>query len=390
MGTVTQVETAIVGAGIAGLVCALALAQRGREVTLIEAFEAPSEVGAGLQVSPNASHIIEEFGLLGALAAKAVHPKALHLGDAVSGQTVLTLPVNADPDAPPYLTVHRAVLHDTLYVAAKADVRITPLTGHRIVEVSEDDDAVTLIAAHAGERVEIRAQSVIGADGIWSVLRNAVAGAAQPDATGRVALRAVVPADDAVEADHIMAWMAPGAHLVTYPVRNASTRNVVAVTRGEAGEKSWSQGVELNTIDTLIKALGKTPYAGIAERAEWTLWPLYSVGAEGAWHSRRIGLIGDAAHGIEPFAAQGAAMAIEDGYEMAAMIDEAEGRPHRAFTSFHAKRKGRVERVAKRTAFNRFTYHQAGLGRMARNAVLKNRSPQSFMRSLQWLYDYRA
>ncbi len=392
MGTVKRIETAIavVGAGIAGLVCALALAQRGREVTLIEAFAEPSEVGAGLQVSPNATHVIDRLGLLGALTAQAVKPRALCLADATIGKTVVELPVNTEPGALPYLTAHRATLHDTLYVAMRTDVRIDPLIGHRIVQVEEEDRHVTLTASHHGEQVEIRARCVIGADGIWSILRNAVPDAAQPEATGRIALRAIVKGNDAMPADDVVAWMAPGAHLVTYPVRNADTRNLVAITRGEAGEKSWAQGVKLETLDRLFRSMAKTPYAGLAEDADWTLWPLYAVGADGGWHSQRIGLIGDAAHGIEPFAAQGAAMAIEDGFELAAHIDAAEDEPHRAFAAFHKKRKARVTRVAKRTDFNRLVYHQSGLGRMARNAVLRGRAPESFLKSLAWLYDYRA
>ena len=393
MGTVKRIEAAIavVGAGIAGLACAIALARRGREVVLIEAFDQPSEVGAGLQVSPNASHVIDRLGLLGALSAQSVKPGSLSLADAVTGDTVLDLPVNTEPGALPYLTTHRAILHDTLFVAMRTDVRIMPLLGHRVVDVEEKDASVTLTASHHGDRVAIEAQCVIGADGIWSVLRNAVPDAAAPEPTGRIALRAVVDTDaSSTPADRVVAWMAPSAHLVTYPVRNSHTRNLVAVTSGEAGEESWAQGVQLKALDRLIAALKHTPYADMVGQVDWTLWPLYAVAPGAAWHSRRLCLIGDAAHGIEPFAAQGAAMAIEDGYELAALVDQYADRPHRAFQDFRAKRRRRVERVARRTDFNRFAYHQSGVGRLVRNAVFKRRRPESFLQSLDWLYGYRA
>ncbi|WP_306120994.1 MULTISPECIES: FAD-dependent oxidoreductase [unclassified Roseitalea] len=386
----TDHDLAIVGAGIAGLTCALALAARGREVTVIEAFDEPSEIGAGLQVPPNAAHILDKLGVLGALNARAVRPAALCLGDSVSGRIVLEMPVNGEANAPPYLTAHRAIVHGVLYSAARADVRVQPLQGHRIVKVAEHDDRVELTAARGEAHVTLSARCVIAADGIWSNLRSAVPGAARPEPTGRIALRAVVPAPAERADDKVVAWMAPRAHLVTYPVRNAATRNLVAVTSGTGRGEGWSHSVDLATLDALFARLGETPVAGLAERADWTLWPLYALAPDAAWHTARIGLIGDAAHGIEPFAAQGAAMAIEDGWLLAQAIERHDGNPQAAFAAFRQQRLPRIERVARRTAFNRFTYHQAGIGRLARNAAFRMRPPAAFRRDLDWLYGYRA
>lgn len=381
----------VAGAGIGGLTAALGLAQRGRAVTIVEAFEAPSEIGAGLQVPPNACHVLDSLGVLDELKKKASVPDRICLGDAVSGRIVLSLDVNRDgADDGTYLTAHRALLHGVLYNAAMAHPSITLLAGHRIVDVAEGDDAVTVTAAHGGDRAELNAPAVIGADGIWSILRHAVAGAGTPQPTGRIAMRAVVPAPAGAQANAVVAWMAPHAHLVTYPVRNAETRNLVAVIRGTTGKTSWSESIDLDTLEHLFEKLDHTPYGDLNDHAEWTAWPLYSVDPHGQWHSDRICLLGDAAHGMEPFAAQGAAMAIEDGQVLARAIADAGTDFTNAFKAFHAARAERVRRVAQRTAFNRFTYHQAGIGRLARNLSFRMRPASAFRADLDWLYGYRA
>ncbi|WP_349364784.1 MAG: FAD-dependent monooxygenase [Roseitalea porphyridii] len=381
----------VVGAGIGGLTAALSLSRHGRAVTIVEAFEAPSEIGAGLQVPPNACHVLDRLGLLEALKAKASIPDRICLGDAVTGRIVLTLDANRSGHADDiYLTAHRALLHGVLYDAACRDPAITMLTGHRVVDAREEETKVTLTAAHGGEKVELEASAVIGADGIWSMLRHAVPGAGAPQPTGRIAMRAVVPAPPESQSNAVIAWMAPHAHLVTYPVRNAETRNLVAVVRGKVGRATWSEHVDFETLENLFEKLARTPYGDLGHNAAWTAWPLYTVDPQGAWHSDRICLLGDAAHGLEPFAAQGAAMAIEDGHVLARAIAEF-GADHRAaFASYHAERADRVRRVAKRTAFNRFTYHQAGIGRIARNLSFRMRPASAFKADLDWLYGYRA
>lgn len=380
----------VAGAGIAGLAFALSLAGHGHDVTVIEAFDAPSEVGAGIQVPPNAAHVIARLGLLDALVQKAVKPHAVCLGDAVSGEIVFEMPVNLPGDELPWLTVHRASLHGVLYEAARRQPHITLLTGRRITGIRETADHVAVQMTHRGDREELAASSVIGADGMWSVVRNAVPGAVPPAPTGRIALRAVVPATAHSPADRVIAWMAPDSHLVTYPMRNAATRNLVAVTNGHAEKGSWSQSADRSVLKHLIARLAQTADAHLTDSAEWTAWPLAAVPLSSAWHSKRICLIGDAAHGLEPFAAQGAAMAIEDAHALASLMIHGDGVPAHAFSAWERARRGRIERVAKRTAFNRFTYHQSGPGRLVRNLVLRSRSAEAVRADMAWLYDYRA
>ncbi|MFZ2101775.1 MAG: FAD-dependent monooxygenase [Oricola sp.] len=381
----------IAGAGIAGLTAALALAGKGLSVTIAEAFDEPSEVGAGLQIAPNATRILRTLGVLDALEEKAVAPSSIRLGDAPTGRILLDLAITPawlkQMDAP-YLTAHRASLHGALYAAAQANPSITLLTGHRVSVIRQDASRVTTRLVSAGGEREVASHILIGADGIWSKVRAAVPGASEQKPTGRIAWRAIGPAIPA-EANKVTAWMAPDSHLVTYPVRNSETLNIVGITHGRLNAGDWAQKADDAALKRLFETVRKVVELGAIDRASWTAWPLNSVDPSGPWHHGRVLLIGDAAHGLEPFAAQGAAMAIEDGYAAAIAISAHRENPQSAFTHYRQLRLDRILRVAKRTAFNRWTYHQSGAGRLARNMFFSMRPAESFLSDLDWLYGYR-
>ena len=380
----------IAGAGIAGLTAALTLAQRGLEVAIADTFEEPSEVGAGLQVAPNASAILSSLDVLDALAARAITPSSIRLGDAPSGRILLDMPITPewlDRMGAPYLTAHRAALHGVLYQAANAHPAIRLLTGHAVVEVRESGEHVTtVLRSDEGETVMV-SRLVIGADGIWSKVRESVRDAAKPRSTGRIAWRAIAPTDS--DAKCVTAWMLPKGHLVTYPVRNADTLNVVAITSGTSKQGDWAQSAEAGPLARLLGEARSIDGFAAIEKANWTTWPLNAVDPAGSWHSARILLIGDAAHGMEPFAAQGAAMAIEDGYAAGVCIGNQPDAPAKSLSRYSAMRRSRIAKVAKRTEFNRWVYHQSGPGRKARNLYFSIRKPAAFFSDLDWLYRYR-
>ncbi|GAB4357023.1 MAG: FAD-dependent monooxygenase [Oricola sp.] len=381
----------IAGAGIAGLTAALALARRGIASTVLEAFPAPSEVGAGLQVAPNASRILGKLGVLDALVEKAVAPRSIRLGDAPTGRIVLDMAITPEwleKMGAPYLTAHRASLHGVLYNAALSDPAVDIVTGHRVDSVSQDGNSVTLGLVTSSGRRELAGDVLIGADGMWSKTRAAIPGAAEPKPSGRIAWRAIGPAS-AASANKVTAWMAPDSHLVTYPVRNSETLNIVAITHGRLDSHDWSHAADQEQLATLLESARKITDLGDVDKASWTTWPLNVVSPSAPWHHGRVVLIGDAAHGIEPFAAQGAAMAIEDGYAIALALALNAGDPEAAFRQFRSLRIDRILRVARRTEFNRWTYHQSGAGRVARNMFFSMRSPEAFFGDLDWLYGYR-
>lgn len=385
-----KVHILIAGAGIAGLTAALALARRGVASTIAEDFREPSEVGAGLQVAPNASRILRDLGVLDALTEKAVAPNSIRLGDAPSGRILLDMAITPEwleRMGAPYLTAHRANLHGALYAAATVDPAIDIITGHRVSEVSQNENSVTTsLEADSGKR-EIVSDILIGADGIWSKTRAAVTGAAEPKPTGRIAWRAIGPASTA-SANKVTAWMAPDSHLVTYPVRNSETLNIVAVTHGRLEAHDWSHEADQAQLAKLLESAKSITDLGAVEKASWTTWPLSAVSPSAPWHHGRVQLIGDAAHGMEPFAAQGAAMAIEDGYAIGIAFSRYADDPEEAFLHYRSLRIGRILRVARRTEFNRWTYHQSGAGRVARNMFFSMRSPEAFFGDLDWLYGY--
>lgn len=380
----------IAGAGIAGLTAALTLAQRGLDVAIADSFEEPSEVGAGLQVAPNASAILYSLGVLDSLTERAITPTSIRLGDAPSGRILLDMAITQDwldRMGAPYLTAHRAALHGVLYQAAMAHPAIRVLLGHAVVDIRESGENVTtVLRSSEGETVMV-SRLVIGADGIWSKVRESVRDAAKPRPTGRIAWRAIAPTDS--NAKCVTAWMMPKGHLVTYPLRNADTLNIVAITAGTSKEGDWAQSAEAGPLAKLLGEARSIDAFAAIEKANWTTWPLNAVDPAGSWHSARILLIGDAAHGMEPFAAQGAAMAIEDGYAAGVCIANQPDDPAKSLPRYSAMRRGRVAKVAKRTEFNRWVYHQSGPGRTARNLYFSMRKPAAFFSDLDWLYRYR-
>jgi salicylate hydroxylase len=380
----------IAGAGIAGLTAALTLARHGLEVTIAEAFDRPSEVGAGLQIAPNATRILRTLGVLDALEAKAIAPASIRLGDASSGRILLDMPITkswlARMDAP-YLTAHRALLHGVLYDAARAHPSVTLLTGHSVKDVREGGERVTTTFSTADGETVIESRILIGADGIWSKVRDSLIGAGRPKPTGRIAWRAIGPGTSGKA--QVTAWMAPDSHIVTYPVRNEDTLNIVAITKGRSEPGQWAQEADQESFDRLMKSAREIEGFDAIEKAKWTVWPLNSVDPDRVWHGGRVLLIGDAAHGLEPFAAQGAAMAIEDGYTAGRCIAQDANNPRAALPRYTALRRERVREVAKRTAFNRWVYHQSGPGRLARNLYFSMRPAASFITDLEWLYGYR-
>ena len=381
----------IAGAGIAGLTCALALSQRGHKVKILEAFDTPEEVGAGIQLPPNAWRVLSALGLGDALAKQTILPSSICLGDAHSGEILLEMPVNRDDrSGNNFGAIHRAQLHQVLWDAAQESAQIEVVTNCKVQRVSEQKDAVEILSdTPNGERTD-NGSVLIGADGIWSSVRRYVKDSILPVPTGRVALRAMAPRAKGEQMPNIIAWMGPKCHVVTYPVQDGEMLNIVAVINGAAHSGSWSQKIAGPLPEDLVHTLAHVTPLGVDD-IEFMRWPLYSVAPEGAWHSNRVCLIGDAAHGMEPFAAQGAAMGIEDAYVLAKKLDKfGIASASEAFSSYREARLERVIKVAKRTEFNRAAYHQYGIGRMVRNAIFRLRKPKDFLASLDWLYGFDA
>lgn len=384
MSSVTSAT--IVGAGIAGLTAALALAQKGITAHILEQAPAFEEVGAGLQLSPNASRILDDLGLIDRLSARWSEPDHILLSSGSSLAPLASVPAGDDARTrwgAPYGVLHRAALQAVLIDAVRREPLCTVTTGRRI-ETAEQ--------AHALAPTDI----LVAADGVWSRLRQSVPGALPARYSGTVAWRFLVPyglAPPFLNPRTVTAFLGPQAHLVAYPLAESQAFNIVAIHQlAEAPPEGWSRQGDAMARKRLLDAFSGW-HTGIRrllnDAQEPLMWPLFEC-PDGAWtDGRETVLIGDAAHAMTPFAAQGAAMAIEDAALLAHVLADGTDSAQ-ALRRFETTRRERVARVRSRGAFNRFAYHARGPIALGRNLVLALRGPQSLAADLDWLYGYRT
>lgn len=376
----------IVGAGIAGLTAALALARKGIAAHILEQAPALEEVGAGLQLSPNASRILADIGLLDTLGARWCEPDHVLLASGSSLSPLASVPAGAAARrrwGAPYGVLPRAALQAVLLDAVGRQPLCTLTTGRRI-ETAEE------------ARTAAPADVLIAADGVWSRLRQAVPGALPAGYSGTVAWRFLVPyrmAPPFLNPRTVTAFLGPRAHLVAYPLAEMQAFNIVAIhDLAQAPPQGWSRTADMSARKKLVDAFAgwHADIRRLLDAAQNPLmWPLFAC-LDGAWtDGRNTVLIGDAAHAMTPFAAQGAAMAIEDAAFLANRLAEAPDLGQ-ALRQFETTRRERVAKVRSRGAFNRFAYHARGPLALGRNLVLSLRSPQNLAADFDWLYGYRT
>lgn len=382
-------KVAIVGAGMAGLTAALSLSRRGTACDIFEEADALHEVGAGLQVSPNASAILRELGILHELEAVWAEPDEITLTSGRSLRRLASVAAGAHARrrwGAPYGVLHRATLQKALLKAVEASplcslrlgipVRGNP--GHSLKEITGNTYPL-----------------IIGADGVWSNVRAAVPDAPQADFSHNIAWRFTIPASAApswLSPNKVTAFLGPASHLVAYPLAEMSAFNIVAIASGVSPGETWDARATESQKRMLLhqfRAWHPQIAALLAGAESPTFWPLHQV-TPGRWHNGKdVVLMGDAAHAMMPFAAQGAAMAIEDAFILAGEIGRATSLPE-ALANYERTRIARTAKVRARGAFNRFAYHARGPLRLGRDIVLSLRPPQSLAADLDWLYGYRA
>jgi salicylate hydroxylase len=375
----------IVGGGIAGLASAITLRRRGAGVIVLERRAAPPSEGAGVQFGPNGSHMLRQLGVFDAVAAAGVEQQAISVHRAGRPTPLASLPLGSWMRArhgAPYITTLRAHVQQALLdaaISAGADVRF----GVDIARVGQTADSVTLVTT---DDDVIDGAGVIGADGVWSRVRDFVFGSRAPQATGRIAIRGLVarPVDDR-GLGTVSVTMAADAHLVCYPV-TARELNVVIIAKGEQGSARWSEPVAHEDVARRL-ALFDTRYAAYAgETATWRQWPLVEAPRLASYVQGRVVLVGDAAHAMMPFLAQGAVMALEDAVVLGATIERLADDPAAAFQAYSAARLARTQRVVSAAARNGRLYHLDGTAARARDAALMAMPGAIVMRGYDWLY----
>ncbi|MFW6093186.1 MAG: FAD-dependent monooxygenase [Pseudomonadota bacterium] len=385
----------IVGAGIGGLTLALACREAGlRDITLYEQAGAAEGLGAGVQLSPNATRVLLALGLRRTLEQVSFHPQAVHLRTWRTGYLLATRPLGPFSEArygAPYYHVHRADLHAMLLDAVRArGITLRTATHCRGADQDHDGPWVEL------DDSAVRHDVVVGCDGIRSVVRNAVVEGTAPRFTGHVAWRAMVPADalaQAPVAPTATVWLGPGRHFVHYYVRAGELVNFVGVVEaGQWREVSWrSKG---DPAELAADFAGWNPMVGsLIEAAEDVYkWALFDHEPLPTWTRGGITLLGDACHPMLPYLAQGAAMAIEDAWVLSRMLERWEDLPREGLGEYERYRRPRTARVQQRSRQQGEEFHLADPGAVMRRnfklAVGSRLLPEVAMRQYDWLHGY--
>jgi salicylate hydroxylase len=386
----------IAGGGIAGLTAALAFAAQGFPVRLFERSPAPQEAGAGLQLSPNATRILDRLGVLDRLRPVSIRPEAVVLRRASDLREMARVPLGDAALArwkSPYLVLHRADLHAALLAAVARQPDIEIQNGATVRDVAFHPMGVTASVDIDGGIHEVGGMLLVGADGVWSMLRRLAGSLAPGGFSGRIAWRATVRgdgiADDLIRRDQVTAFLHRKAHLIAYPIRGGDAVNLAAFTHGASPGDSWSNGREHQPLLDGLAGSNDRLLNLIRDAAPWTVWPIHTVDPHAPWiNARGAVLIGDAAHAMTPFAAQGAASAIEDAWVLAQNIAAQPAALAIALQRYEAARRSRVIAVARRGRLNEFAWHASGPVALARNLFLKMRGPQRLASDLDWLYGW--
>jgi len=388
MASRTSGRIAIAGGGIGGLACALGLARRGIASVVLEQAQSFGEVGVGLQVAPNALAVLDALGVGQEAKKNALLIERLVVRDSVGGETVFDVPVGAafrERFGNPYAVAHRADIHGALLRGCEAYPSIELRTRSRVVDFESHDAGVSVRLA-SGEVVA--AAGLVGADGVRSQVRAKIVGDGEPVAVGAYIYRALIPADVMPKDEHKpypTLWVGPGTHVIYYPVRDWSVFNFGAtvlagsVDRGEAEAApdealAWFPGHHPDLMRIL-----RLP-------ARFNRYIIRHRPPVERWTAGRVTLLGDAAHPMVQYLAQGAAMALEDAICLANAVAETPGDVERALARYQDLRIVRATRVQMSSLMLDKFYHARGVERLVRNSVFEGRTPEEFYDRLSWLY----
>ncbi len=388
----------IIGAGIAGLTAALSFTRIGYRVSIIERSSKIDDVGVGIQLSPNATHILAELGLARQAIAAAFAPENVIINNGNSGKELSRLPLGESITKRhgfPYLVLHRGDLASLLLTACKNDPDISIDFETSFEDMSEHKNGITVLATRAGKVLEYTGCALIGADGVNSKVRSDVIHGNKSIPSGDIAWRTLVPVEklpEGTDINNTKLWLGANGHVVCYPVRDKSKLNIVAVT-----PQSCASEITRRTMNAEPQAL-KGFYAtwcrdvrNLLDAAEdWSGWPLNPVNPRGKWSHKCTVLIGDAAHATMPYAAQGGVAAIEDAAVLAKAFAQGGKDPAEAIARFVKARKPRATKVWDLATKNRRIYHMSGPAALVRNAVLRAYSPDRFARRMDWLFGWKV
>ena len=386
----TRQPITVVGAGVAGLAVARALALRGASVTILEQAAEISEIGAGLQISPNGAAVIRALGLGTALIAQSLTPRTVSLRDGQTDKPVLTMDLSRERTGRGFHLIHRADLIQVLREGAVA-------AGVSVI-LNQHIDRVDLSGPHPVLQFRDGRTAVcpllVGADGLHSPVRSALNGPETPFFTHQVAWRAVIPNASGSDA-MVEVHMGPGKHLVSYPLRCGTLRNIVAVEeRSKWAVESWSMSDDPANLRRAFATFSPKVTDWLDRVQHCNLWGLFRHPVAGVWHKTLmrggVAILGDAAHPSLPFLAQGANMALEDAWSLAKAIADHETL-HAAFASYQSARKPRTAAIVAAANTNAKAYHLSGAARRIAHLGLRiggRVAPDFALGRFDWIYNH--
>jgi len=379
----------VAGGGIGGLAAAYALALKGFPVRVLEQSSEFKEVGAGIQLGPNIFRVLERIGLKDAVLADAHIPGSLQMRDALTGKLITGIPLGERIVASfghPYGVTHRADIHGVFLKACRGHELVTLETGRHVEGYEDRGDGVTVTLA-GGERVTGRA--LIGCDGMWSITRERIVGDGRPRVSGHIAYRGVLRRDEVPDdlwQPDVILWAGPRTHFVHYPMRRGALYNLVAVFHSDQYREGWD--AEGSTELLWKHFAGQRPEVlRMLERIDtWKMWVLCDREPVRTWTRGRVALLGDAAHPMLQYLAQGACMATEDAVILADCVAARPDDLPAAFRDYNDRRYLRTARVQIMARIYGEFYHARGPTAELRDQMLANRTPQQAHDSVAWLY----
>ena len=380
----------VAGGGIGGLAAACGLARAGFSVTVLEKAHALGEIGAGIQLGPNAFHAFDALGVGDRARAMAVYVDSLRLMDALSAEEICRIPLGEAFRARmgnPYAVVHRGELHRVFLEACAASPRVTLRTSAAVAGYAQDGASATAIL-ESGERVT--GAALIGADGLWSPVRAQMLGDGAPRVSGHTTYRSVIPVEDMPEAlrwNAATLWAGPRCHIVHYPLSGWKSFNLVVTYHNDAPAPVAGKPVTHDEVRRGFEHVAPIARQVIDTGRNWKLWVLCDREPVETWVDGRVALLGDAAHPMLQYMAQGACMAMEDAVALAHEMAAATGDPGRALPAYAARRRLRTARVQLQSrAVGEHIYHPAGAHAALRDAVMRAKTEEDWYDTIGWLY----
>ncbi|MEJ8840348.1 3-hydroxybenzoate 6-monooxygenase [Ramlibacter sp. AN1133] len=379
----------VAGGGIGGLAAACVLGRQGHQVTVLEQSAAFGEIGAGIQLGPNIFRMFELLGLTQAINEVAFFPPGLGMNDVRTGEKVVRVPLGDAAIAAygyPYGVIYRVDIHNVFLEACRKLSNVTLRTACKVEGYAQDAQGVTVRLA-GGET--LRADALIGADGLWSRVREAVVGDGKPRVSGHIAYRAVLKREEVpahLWSDDVLLWGGEKTHLVHYPLRRGELFNLVAVFHSNKYDEGWNtfgDTAELNerfaqAVPQVRELLGKIE--------TWKMWVLCDREPVKNWTDGRVTLLGDAAHPMLQYLAQGAGQAIEDAVVLGEALKHTRNDVSAAFQKYQQARYLRTGRVQLTARFYGDIYHACGVARELRNRMFQGGQESAGFAGLQWMY----